>query len=329
MRVIIDCDPGNGIAGANVDDGLALALAIASPKINVEMITTVSGNTPSDVGFSVVSQLVNCLGEKIPVYRGASSALIEADAPWREQLDNSANKFKLTHLWNDVHPVEMLPISVPEAALRIGELVCSHPQEITIIAIGPLTNIAMAMQLYPEMAERVAEIVIMGAVFNVEGYLKDTNFGLDPEAAHRVLNSGANITLVPMDVTVQTQFVHADLDRFVPLNTPLSQFLVSTIRPWIDYSRATRHLAGCWIHDVLTVAWLLDKELVTIEKKHVGIELQGVFRGKSFSYDSLRLKIGIPEPINQPITVIKSVDNVRLLDLIFDNIARYSPANIT
>lgn len=324
MRVIIDCDPGNGIAGANVDDGLALALAIAAPEIQLEMITTVSGNTPSDVGYNVASHLVRSLNEEIPVYRGASSALMEASAPWREQLDNGAQRAKLEHLWDNLSPVPTLPKSVPEAALRIGELVCQNPKQITIIAIGPLTNIAIAMQLFPELAENVAEIIIMGAVFNVPGYVKDTNFGIDPEAAYAVLNSGANITLVPMDVTVQTQMVHSDLDRFAELASPLSQFLVSTMRPWIDYSRATRQLAGCWVHDVLTVAWLLDKSIVTYELQQVAIELQGALRGKSYCLEPLRLRIGIPELKTKPINVLQSVDNQKLLALIFQTIKNYS-----
>ncbi|EOV8089326.1 nucleoside hydrolase [Providencia huaxiensis] len=322
MRVIIDCDPGNGVVGANVDDGLALALAIAAPEIKLEMITTVSGNTPSEIGFDVASHLVNSLGENIAVYRGASSALVETSAPWRELLDNGAERAQLKHLWDGLPSVPSLPTSIPEAALRIGELVCQNPKQITIIAIGPLTNIAIAMQLFPDMAQNVAEIVIMGAVFNVPGYLKDTNFGIDPEAAYAVLNSGANLTLVPMDVTVQTQMVHEDLDKLAQIDTPLSRFLEATMRPWMDYSRATRHLAGCWIHDVLTVAWLLDKRLVTHEQKHVGIELQGALRGKSFCYDSLRLRVGFPEPKTKPITVLQSVDNSGLLDLIFNTLKR-------
>ncbi|MGG4664659.1 nucleoside hydrolase [Providencia vermicola] len=324
MRVIIDCDPGNGIAGANVDDGLALALAIAAPEIQLDMITTVSGNTPSRVGYNVASHLVRLLKENIPVYRGASSALVEASAPWREQLDNGAQRAQLTHLWDNLPSVPVLPESIPEAALRIGKWVCENPKQITIIAIGPLTNIAMAMQLFPEFAENVAEIIIMGAVFNVPGYVKDTNFGLDPEAAHAVLNSGANITLVPMDVTVQTQMVHSDLDRFAELASPLSQFLVSTLRPWIDYSRATRQLEGCWIHDVLTVAWLLDKSVVTYELQQVDIELQGALRGKSYRLEPLRLRVGIPALKTKPIRVLQSVDNQKLLALIFQTIKSYS-----
>ncbi|WP_375083837.1 nucleoside hydrolase [Providencia sp. SKLX074055] len=324
MRVIIDCDPGNGVAGANVDDGLALALAIAAPEIQLEMITTVSGNTPSNVGYNVASHLVRSLNENILVYRGASSALIEASAPWREQLDNGAQRAKLTHLWDNLPSVPVLPESIPEAALRIGKLVCENPNQITVIAIGPLTNIAMAMQLFPELAANVAEIVIMGAVFNVPGYVKDTNFGLDPEAAHAVLNSGANITLVPMDVTVQTQMVHSDLDRFAELTSPLSQFLVSTMRPWIDYSRTTRQLAGCWIHDVLTIAWLLDKSVVTYELQQVDIELQGALRGKSYRLEPLRLRVGIPALKTKPIKVLQSVDNQKLLALIFQTIKNYS-----
>lgn len=78
-------------------------------------------------------------------------------------------------------------LPAPVAAIAIGELICNNPGEITLAAIGPLTNVAHALQLYPQMAQAVKEIVIMGGVFNVEGYIKDTNFGLDPEAARLAL----------------------------------------------------------------------------------------------------------------------------------------------
>ncbi|SUB18562.1 Pyrimidine-specific ribonucleoside hydrolase rihA [Pantoea agglomerans] len=87
-RIIIDCDPGNGIAGANTDDGLAIALALASPALSLELITTVAGNTPCEVGARVAKDLIVRLGLSIPVIQGATQALQEDPAPWRETLDN-------------------------------------------------------------------------------------------------------------------------------------------------------------------------------------------------------------------------------------------------
>ncbi|AKJ42722.1 nucleoside hydrolase [Pragia fontium] len=326
MRLIIDCDPGNGVAGANVDDGLALALAIAAPDISLELITTVAGNTASTVGFSVARSMVERLGLDIPVRRGASQALVEPAAPWRDRLDHGAERSGLIDLWRGVPAPSIAPYEAPAAAHAIGELICNNPGEITLVAIGPLTNIAHAIQLYPEMVNAVAEIVIMGGVFNVEGYIKDTNFGIDPEAAHVVLTSGANITLVPMDATVQTQMLHQDLDRIAEINTPLSEFLVETIRPWIDYSIQTRKLPGCWIHDVLVVAWLLDHRVATTVTRYVDVALEGVLtRGTTWQRDphNLRLDVGIAPPQGKPVTVLKNVDNQKLLSIIHHNLNIY------
>ncbi|REF25794.1 inosine-uridine nucleoside N-ribohydrolase [Xenorhabdus cabanillasii] len=285
MRLIIDCDPGNGIAGANVDDGLALALAIAAPQISLELISTVTGNTPSEVGYSVAKSLLQRLGKDIPVTCGASQGLLEPMDVWRDKLDHGVDRNGLRYLWKDVVPPKSFPLVASSAAQSIGELVCHNPGEVTVVAIGPLTNIAHAMQLYPDFPESVAEIVIMGGVFDVSGYQKDTNFGIDPEAAHIVLTSGANITLVPMDVTTQTQMLHSDLDYLSTFDNPLCEFLVETIRPWMDYAIETRGLKGCWIHDALTVAWLIDRTVVTSTQNYVDVVLEGKDRGMTFIYE--------------------------------------------
>ncbi|WP_315928225.1 nucleoside hydrolase [Mesorhizobium sp. SP-1A] len=318
MRVIIDCDPGNGVAGANVDDGLALALAFAAPQISLEMITTVAGNTPSEVGYAVACDLVRRLGKSLPVWRGASRALMEAAAPWREQLDHGVDRHGLRELWHGVQPPQPCPGSAPVAPHAMGELICDNPGEITLVAIAPLTNVALAMQLYPEMAGAVKRIVIMGGAFHTPGLLKDTNFGIDPEAAHAVLTSGAPITLVPMDVTTQTQMVHADLDRLTQKKNVLGSYLEQTMRPWMDYSMRTRNLPGCWIHDALTVAWLLDPSLATGIDDYVDVALDGVARGVTCRYgpDNLRLAVGVPAPRGAPVHILQTVDNQRLLSLI-------------
>lgn len=101
-RLIIDCDPGNGIAGANVDDGLALALAIASHHFSLVLITIVAGNTPANVGYRVAQNMVKRLGLNIPVRKGEEKALQEPAQPWREVLDQRVHQLNLTHLWQNV-----------------------------------------------------------------------------------------------------------------------------------------------------------------------------------------------------------------------------------
>lgn len=317
-RVIIDCDPGNGIVGANVDDGLALALALGSPHLSVELITTVAGNTPSKQGYNVAKDLVERLGLAIPVLKGADQALAEPPEPWREALDNRVHEASLSHLWRGVRAPQAYTAPDKDAAEAMGKLICDNPGEITLVAIGPLTNVAQAMTRYPAMIDAVREIVIMGGVFALDDYIKDTNFGLDPEAAQQVLTSGASVTLVPMDVTTQTLMTHNDLNHLARHHTTLSRFVLETMRPWMDYSIQTRHLPGCWIHDALTVAWLLNQQVATAADYYVDVELRpGQTRGKSWRYrQPLRVDVAVGQPSGGMVHVLQTVDNALLLSII-------------
>lgn len=317
-RVIIDCDPGNGVVGANVDDGLALALAIGSPGISLEMITIVAGNTPSQTGFNVAKALLARLELDVPVYKGANRALAEPPQPWREALDNRVWHTQLAHFWQDVLPPRAYQAPDEEAADAMGRLICANPGKITLVAIGPLTNVALALERYPQMAEAVQEIAIMGGVFALDDFIKDTNFGLDPEAARRVLTCGACITLVPMDVTTRTMLTHADLQRITAPDTPLARFVGETLRPWLDYSMQTRRLPGCWIHDALVVAWLIDQRVATAADYYVDVELRpGMTRGKSWRYRlPLRVDTAVGELTGGLAHVLQTVDNARLLAML-------------
>lgn len=317
-RLIIDCDPGNGITGANVDDGLAIALALAAPEISLELITTVAGNTPSHVGYSVVKDLMERIGNPIAVVKGADAALCEPTEAWREALDQRVHNNQLAHLWRGVRQPQSFTAPALEAADAMGQLICANPGEFTLVAIGPLTNVALALERYPEMADAVQEIAIMGGVFALDDFIKDTNFGIDPEAAHKVLTSGANITLVPMDVTSQTLMTHQDLNRIALIDTPLARFVTETLRPWIDYSIQTRHLPGCWIHDALVVAWLLNQRVSTAADYFVDVELrEGMTRGKSWRFrPPLRVDVGINAPQGGLVHVLQSVDNQLLLAML-------------
>lgn len=331
QRIIIDCDPGNGIPGANVDDGLALGLAVASKKLCLELITIVAGNTPHEVGYQVAKDFVTELGLAIPVVKGAARALVETNKPWRDYLDKRHLIGENVRFWENTSEFVLKQDKSPDVAAEVlGKLVCDNPGQITVVATGPLTNIANAITCYPQFSRSVARIVIMGGVFHLEEYLKDTNFGIDPEAAKIVLESGSPITLVPYDVTMTTLFSLGNVDELESIPNVLTCYLARTFRPWVRYSIKTRHISGSWIHDAVCVALLIDPDLVTTEPYRVDVALEGKYlRGSSRRWkpDNLKLTVGQPEDRHQPIEVVTKINNKKLISLIFSTLKYFPDKN--
>ena len=324
MKLVIDTDIGNGVVGANTDDGLALALAIASPKINLLGISVVSGNVLNTTAYNVANDILARLGLKIPVFLGASKALLEPSEPWRKRLDESVKNFKLEHLWqNEINYKTPVNASI-NAPAKLVELARTYKNELTICAIGPLTNIAIAMTLDSEFASNLKELVIMGGVFDMPKYPKDTNFGFDPEAAKIVLNSKAKITLAPYNITMQTSLKDCDLDEILAYDNALSDFLYKSIKPWIKYAELTRKSVGTWIHDAITVAYLLDSSICKSDEYYVDIATSGDFRGSCKRYDKeLNMNIGIDLSRLNLVKILRDIDNAKLLELIKSTLKEY------
>ncbi|MFG1951096.1 nucleoside hydrolase [Micromonospora sp. NPDC048830] len=316
-RVIIDCDPGNGIPGADIDDGLALALAVSSATIHLDMVTVVSGNTHRDQGFDVARTFLDLVGLDVPVFAGASVALLEPSAPWRTRQDRNSRDPAVVAAWSAVPaPRSYEARTALGAAAEIVRLVRANPGEITIVAIGPLTNIAQALQIDPGIADLVREVVVMGGAFDVPGFLQELNFGIDPDAARIVLTSGCPITLLPLDATSQTLLRHSDLDLVDPDRSALTRYVVETTRPWIDLAAAWRNIDGCLLHDPLAVALLIDPGIVTTQEMMVDVETRGTLtRGRPVAWtrENLRLHVGLDVSRARPVRVVKTVDNDRLL----------------
>jgi inosine-uridine nucleoside N-ribohydrolase len=323
-KVIIDCDPGNDVPATDVDDALALGLAIASPDLQLEAITIVAGNTARETGYASARTLLDATGSDIPLYTGAATALLEPPEPWDARRHAPLAIPGVRELWADIPAPETHdPGTQHLAAAEIARRIAEAPGEVTLVAIGPLTNVAHALHLHPGLVGDVARIVIMGGAFDVPGHLQELNFGVDPEAAHYVLASGAPITLVPLDVTATTSLQLLDLDRLA--GTPLADYLSRTTRPWIQYCEKVRGRIGCRLHDPLAVALLLDDTIATTEDWVVEVELDGLTRSRPIRWkrDELLLHNGLDVPDRAPIQVLTGVDNQRLVDLLVDTIAQH------
>lgn len=319
LRVILDCDPGNGIPGTDIDDGIALGLLLAAPGVQLDAVTIVTGNTHRDDGYDVARTMLARAGVDVPVYAGASQALREPAAPWTLRRTAERQSPLARKLWLDVpEPDHFDHGNDFSAAAQIAKAVADSPGEITLVAIGPLTNIAHAIHLNPDLPEQVREIVIMGGAFDVPGFLQELNFAVDPEAARLVLGSGACISLVPLDVTITTTLLTSALEPFHHSDGALPGLLFETVAPWITYCETGNKEAGCRLHDPLAVAILLDRSIVTTQRWSVEVQLEGVVRSRPVRWnrEEVRFAPGIDLPISPEIEVVTSVDNDRLVDLI-------------
>jgi inosine-uridine nucleoside N-ribohydrolase len=325
MRVIIDADPGNGVPGADIDDGLAIGLALRSPEIDLEAVTVVAGNVPVDQGVESALEVLEAAGApEVPVHRGASRPLVQDPKPWRAQLAAWSNDPRARELWADIRmtPASRTAESNP-AAQALVDRVNEHPGEITVVAIGPLTNVATAMILDPEWATKVDRLVIMSGAFDKPNVLQELNAAYDPEATHLVFTSEVPLLIVPLDVTTRTFMRHSDVDTLASAGTPLTDYLATTVRPWVTWQGDLFGRDGCALHDPLAVATLIDPHVVTTRQACVDIELHGTLtRGRTVAWDPGNAEIltATHLPDVRPVSIADDVDNDRFMPLLLQRL---------
>ena len=258
--VILDVDPG-------IDDALAILLALSSPELSVEGITVVAGNVEVDVGLRNARQILDLAGRSdIPVARGAAAPLVG-------QLVTS----KHVHGDNGLGNVELPPPSTPVYAGNATDLLVSkireHAGRITLIPVGPLTNIALALKQHPELVPDIKQIVLMGGSLSGGNITPAAEFNIynDPEAAEMVFHSGAPIVMVGLDVTEKT-ILGADHLRAVdrgagPINRLVWQLL--------DFHLKDSASEGIMMHDPLAVGVTIDRSFVETQSLHIGVETAG------------------------------------------------------
>lgn len=273
-RVIIDTDPG-------IDDALAILLALASPELQIEGLATVSGNGTVEVTTRNALAILELGGHpEIPVFQGAGVPLIQ---PLLIASDTHGD-FGLGYA--NLPEPHQSPRPQPAVQFLI-DTVLANPDEITIIAIGPLSNLALAIRLEPNFAPAVRDLIIMGGAIRHGGNQTpqaEFNTYCDPHAAHIVFHSGIPITLVPLDVTYQTLLTRQDVARLLEIASPISTFVEQSTRFYMEYHHTHQSLEGCVINDPLAICLAFAPGLVDLQTLYVDVDISnGVSLGKTFA----------------------------------------------
>jgi len=270
QRVIIDTDPG-------VDDAFAILLALNSPELKVEALTVVPGNVDGRQGLENALKILSLAGRCDVMVAGG------AQHPLNQKLITA----QYWHGPNGLAGVE-LPASKCKADSRFGpdliiELVHKYPHEITLIPVGPLTNIALAASKDPSIALLVKNIIIMGGSItggNVNG-AAEANIYNDPEAAAIVFNAGWIVTMIGSDVGERTLMTRKDIAQLQAAHGPESDFVANLADFYLTRSEKSGY-QGAAMYDPLAVATAIDPSLDTLKDMHVDVETTGEFtRGET------------------------------------------------
>lgn len=266
------------------DDGLALMLALQSPEIEIMGITTVAGNkTVAQANADVLRMLEIANRVDIPVYPGAKLPLVHRRSDFAER--------KYGSWYSNEPPAEpyggfaQKKLENESAVSYLMRTVLDNPGKITIVALGPLTNIALALQQEPAFAESVRQLIIMGGAVALlpDGAGNMTpnaefNFWVDPEAARITLRSGIPIELSPLNVSRKSALTKTWFDKMVAKDTPLTRLLKDTMGPQF----AAQPDRKWTMFDQIAVASLIDPTLVTTERLFVDVNIEhGISYGVS------------------------------------------------
>lgn len=260
--IIFDTDMSLATPGAEIDDGAALIFLLRAMGERVTAVTTTHGNTTLENALHNSRRLLAYLNRSdVPLGRGAAHGLIEAKAWFAEWQAG----YGPTPPWPDESPL-------PLAANLIINTVRANPGQVTLIAVGPLTNLALAVRLAPDIVPLVRQVVTMGGSL-ADKTTPEFNAHCDPEAAHVVLHAGWPLRLIGLEITSQVPFSRAAFAS-LPDNNPALTLLKTQADGWIDRveSMGWGH-NDCSLHDALAVAAVFDESLFEWQETAVSVTL--------------------------------------------------------
>ncbi|QBD76696.1 nucleoside hydrolase [Ktedonosporobacter rubrisoli] len=261
-RFLIDTDTAS-------DDAVALVMAMQAPDVQVEAITVVAGNVPVEQGVQNALYTVELCKKRVPVYQGMA-------APILRQLETAQNVHGHDGMGDIGLPLSGRVPAPGHAVDILRETIRRHPHEITLVTLGPLTNVGLALLLDPALARLVKECVIMGGIG--QGYgnvtpVAEFNIWVDPEAAKIVFSSGMPITMVGWDISrIWATFDTEEAAAIRRIGTPLAEFCIDIQKSVQTYAIENSHLVGFDLPDPIAMAVALDRASIA-ESKRLFVEI--------------------------------------------------------
>ena len=271
-KIIMDVDTGT-------DDAIAIMTAALAPEIDLLGVTTVNGNCPVEICTENTLRVLDHIGAIIPVFQGCSLPLSATLTPGRKPNIPSREPSKIHGHFLDLSPAH----SVRQSITAVEWLIRTYLQsdgDITLVPVGPLTNIALAIRQAPEILEKIPEIVIMGGGHHVSNCTSSAEFNIwvDPEAARVVINSGRPIRLITLDATHEALFTMKTCAALREAGTPAATcsaaFAEVRIKAY-DESQPMASLGAAPIHDALAVCAIMQPDVVSTVYAHVDVETAG------------------------------------------------------
>ena len=272
-KIIIDCDPG-------IDDSLAIMLALTSPEIEVLGITIVCGNSPVEMGFENAKKILKQMNRlDVPVY-------MEEARPLKRDYVNALDTHGADGLGESFLP------EVPGYQQEIGAVdflsKALIKEKVSVIALGPMTNLARLIQKAPAAFDQIEELVSMGGSFKSHGNcspVAEYNYWCDPDAAALVYDTlhqnGKMIHMIGLDVTRKIVLTPTLLEYICRLNKETGEFIRKITKFYFDFHWEWEHIIGCVINDPLAVAYLLNPDICQGFDSYVQIETGGITLGQS------------------------------------------------
>jgi pyrimidine-specific ribonucleoside hydrolase len=307
----IDTDPG-------IDDALALLLALASPEVDLRLVTTVHGNVELAQTTENARRVLHLAGRAdVPVAAGARASLVHP-LPERAGHVHGAAGLGGVEL-----PSSPAPLHPRPAVVALADLLLSSPEPVTVATIGPMTNLALLLGVFPEAAERIGRLVVMGGSAALGGNVTaaaEFNVWADPEAAQAVLTAGLPTTLVGLDVTVPTVLTEDGIARFAAAG-PLGATAAAILHQYLDNARTAHGTAGVVVHDALALTEaIVPGTLGTVRRSVVVDTTLGAGRGHTL-VDRRTVSTA-----STAVEVAETVDSAAAVEFLVQRLARLARA---
>jgi purine nucleosidase/pyrimidine-specific ribonucleoside hydrolase len=296
---ILDCDPGH-------DDAVAILLAAASPELDLRAITAVAGNGPLERTEVNARRVASLIGLDVPIAAGAAG-------PLQGKLVTAPDVHGKSALDGPALPEPTVPLDPRPAVDLMADLLREASEPVTIVATGPLTNVALLLRAHPELRELIPEIVLMGGSTTGGNHHPAAEFNIyvDPEAADEVFTSGVSIRMVGLNLTHQALATPEVRARMRGLGTELGRIAAE----WMEFFSGTYHdryaLPGSPLHDPCAIAWLAHPDIINGVEAFVAIELDGRWTRGATVVD-VHGRLGLPANA----TVGMELDVERFWDLV-------------